>query len=510
MKTWKLLGFALLSLALCATSCNKPDKQKGGSQLALTINNGKTSIAADGSDAATFTVIQTKDDGTKIDVTTTAEFTANGVAFEGYKFTTKTAGTYTIVATYDGLTSNEVRVTASSLSLSVDLESIAANGQGTATFTVTYEDRDVTADATITNLSSDEIYPKGINTFTSPNYTGEFQFSAQYNNLTSNTVTVTVVPATAPTLRLIPSVGRVNVNDIVTFTVENNGTDITDAAKIKVVDGDYLEGNSYTMTATGTVQFMAEYEGATSPVVSVSTKEFFKNVLIFKFTNIDCSYCPQLAQSIEIAAETQPIIDVAIHYTRTGAPDPMVKDEALFADYRPYLMATGGIALPQAFLDMFEAQIPGAVSSDMVVSYVKPLAVRPAYAGIAASAKADGSQVTATVNVTSASNTRELYLAVMLIENGIRYKQSGSNLGDNYVHNHIYRELATETIYGEQLGTLANNQQVTKTYTFDAANYDVNNCHIVAYVLYKDGENYIATNAIDVPMNNWVDYEFVE
>ena len=506
MKTWKLLGFALLSLALCATACNKPDNHKGGSsQLALTINDGKTSIAADGRDAATFTVIQTKEDGTKIDVTTTAEFTANGVAFEGYKFTTKTAGTYTIVATYDGLTSNEVRVTASSLSLSVDLESIAANGQGTATFTVTYEDKDVTADATITNLSSNEIYPKGANTFTSPNYTGEFQFSAQYNNLTSNTVTVTVVPATAPALRLIPSAGRVNVNDVVTFTVENNGTDITDAAKITLVDGDYLESNTYTMAATGTVQFMAEYEGATSPVVSVSTKEFFKNVLIFKFTNVNCSYCPELAKSIEIAAETQPIVEVAIHSSVMGA-DPMIKDENLFSDFGKYY----GSQLPWAFLDMFQAQIQGAVSSDMVIGYVKPLALRPAYAGIAASAKADGSQVTATVNVTSSSNSRDLYLAVMLVENGIRYSQKGSDLGANYVHNHTYRALATSTVYGEQLGTLANNQQVTKTYTFDASQYDVNNCHIVAYVLYKDGENYIATNAIDVPMNNWVDYEFAE
>ena len=506
MKTWKLLGFELFAIALCATSCNKPDKQKGGSsKLALTINDGKTSIAADGRDAATFTVIMTREDGSTMDVTFDAAFTANDTPFEGNKFTTKTAGEYTIVATYEGMTSNAVRVTASSLSLSVDLESIAANGQGTATFTVTYQDKDVTADASITNLSTGEYYAKGANTFTSPNYTGEFQFSAQYNNLTSNTVTVNVVAAEAPALRLIPSAGRVSAGSQVTFTVENAGEDVTDAAMIKMVDGDYIKGATYTMASEGTVSFVAEFKGATSPAVSISTKDFMKNVLIFKFTNVNCSFCPELAKAIEIASETQPIVEVAIHSSVMGS-DPMIKDEALFSDFGRYF----GNQLPWAFLDMFEAQIPGAVSSDRVIDYVKPLALRSAYAGIAASAKANGSQITATVNVTASSSSRDLYVAAMLLENGIRYSQKGSDLGSNYVHNHTFRALATPTVYGDQLGTLANNEQVTKTYTFDASQYDVNNCHVVCYVLYKDGDAYIATNAIDVPVNSWVDYEFVK
>lgn len=505
MKTWKLLSCALLALIAVATSCNKPNTNGGGSSssLALTINDGKTSIAADGRDAATFTVVLTREDGSTMDVTTTATFTANDTPFEGYKFTTKTAGEYTIVASYEGMTSNAVRVTASSLSLAVDSESIAANGQGTATFTVTYEDKDVTADAIITNVTTGEMYKKGANTFTSPNYTGEFQFTAEYNNLKSNAITVKVVAAEPAALRLIPSVGRVTAGEKVTFTVENNGTDVTKDAKIKVVDGDYIENATYTMSE-GTVKFVAEYEGNTSTEVSVSTKDFFKNVLLFKFTNVNCSWCPMLAQAIEIASETQPIVEVAIHSSVMGS-DPMIKDEKLFSDFGKYF----GNKLPWAFLDMFEQQIPEAVSSDQVISYVKPLALRPSYAGLSASAKADGSTVTATVNVT-ASSSKDLYLGVMLVENGIRYSQKGSDLGANYVHNHTYRALATETVYGESLGTLSNNQQVTKTYTFDASEYNVDNCQIVCYVLYKDGNNYVATNAINVPMNDWVGYEFVD
>lgn len=503
MKTWKLLGFALLALALCATSCNKPDKQKGGSsKLALTINDGKTSIAADGRDAATFTVIMTREDGSTMDVTTTATFTANDVPFNGYRFTTKTAGEYTIVATYEGMTSNAVRVTASSLSLSVDLESIAANGQGTATFTVTYQDQDVTADATITNVTTGELYNKGVNTFTSPNYTGDFQFSAQYNNLTSNTVTVNVVAAEAPALRLIPSAGRVSAGSQVTFTVKNAGEDVTDAAMIKMVDGDYIEGATYTMASEGTVSFVAEFEGATSPAVSISTKDFFKNVLLFKFTSVGCQACPELAKSIEIAAESQPIVEVAIHSSMMGA-DPMIKDEDKFSHFRYSV-------LPTAFVDFDATSFIGGTTSDGIITMLKPLTIRPTYAGIAASAEANGSQITATINVTSSSSSRDLYVVAMLVENGIRYTQKGSDLGSNYVHNHTFRALATPTVYGDQLGTLDNNEQVTKTYTFDASQYDVNNCHVVCYVLYKDGDAYIATNAIDVPVNSWVDYEFVK
>lgn len=502
MKTWKLLSCALLALTAVVTSCNKPTPNGGGSSssLALTINDGKTSIAADGRDAATFTVVLTREDGSTMDVTTTATFTANDTPFEGYKFTTKTAGEYTIVATYDGMTSNAVRVTASALTLAVDNESIAANGQGTATFTVTYEDKDVTADATITNVTTGEMYKKGANTFTSPNYTGEFQFTAEYNNLKSNAITVKVVAAEPAALRLIPSVGRVTAGEKVTFTVENNGTDVTKDAKIKVVDGDYIENATYTMSE-GTVKFVAEYEGNTSAEVSVSTKDFFKNVLLFKFTSVGCTACPELAKSIEIAAEVQPIVEVAVHSSMMGA-DPMLKDEEKFTHFRYSV-------LPTAFVDFDAATFMGGTTSDGIITIIKPVAMRPAYAGISASAKADGSTVTATVNVTGTSS-KELYLGVMLIENGIHSAQKGSDLGDNYVHNHTYRAMATETIYGESLGALGTNEQVTKTYTFDASEYNVDNCQIVCYVLYKDGDNYVATNTINVPMNDWVGYEFVD
>lgn len=513
MKTWKLLSCVLLALTVVATSCNKPGPNKGGSSssLALTINDGKTSIAADGRDAATFTVVLTREDGSTMDVTTTASFTANDTPFEGYKFTTKTAGEYTIVATYEGMTSNAVRVTASSLSLSVDPESIAANGQGTATFTVTYEDRDVTADATITNVTTGEMYKKGANTFTSPNYTGEFQFTAEYNNLKSNAITVKVVAAEPAALRLIPSVGRVNAGETVTFKVENNGTDVTKDAKIKVVDGDYIENATYTM-GEGTVKFVAEYEGNTSAEVCVSTKDFLKNILVFKFTNVDCPNCPALADALEIASEVLPIVEVAVHYTRTTpTPDPMVKDENLFADFRAQgLVGPTGVQLPNAFGDLFEVNFVGRMTSAEVINYLKPLSLRQTYAGLSAEVKAEGTTVTATANVTSSSATRDFYLGAMLVENGIRYAQSGSNMGDNYTHNHTYREMGAGNLYGKSLGVLAVNQQVTETFTFDASKYNVDNCHVVFYVLYKDGDKYVATNAIDVPMNDSVGYEFVD
>jgi hypothetical protein len=45
------------------------------------------------------------------DVTATSTFTANGIAISGATFSSETAGTYSIVATYNGVTSNAVVVT---------------------------------------------------------------------------------------------------------------------------------------------------------------------------------------------------------------------------------------------------------------------------------------------------------------------------------------------------------------------------------------------------------------
>lgn len=75
----------------------------------LTLSSNKSSILANGSDAAVLTVFFS---GTQEDVTSKAELFANDEPLSIREFTTSTPGNYTLKAVYNGVTSNTVNITA--------------------------------------------------------------------------------------------------------------------------------------------------------------------------------------------------------------------------------------------------------------------------------------------------------------------------------------------------------------------------------------------------------------
>ena len=93
----------------------------------------------------------------------------------------------------------------------------------------TYEGEDVTATSTITNVTLGEEYAQGANEFVSPSYVGEFEFTAKYRNLTSNTVKVTVEAAPAAELRLVVDKPRLQSGESATFTVPVSYTHLTES-----------------------------------------------------------------------------------------------------------------------------------------------------------------------------------------------------------------------------------------------------------------------------------------
>ena len=516
MKTFKSLSFVLMTAALSLTACDTPSDgpgpETGEKKLMLSVD--KTSIMSDGRDKATFTVKYGTEEKS-VDVTSDAVIMNGTAAIEGSTFTSTTPETYTFTATYEDpesgetVTSNEVTVTASSLTLSVDAETIVSNGLGKATFTVTYEGEDVTATSTITNVTLGEEYAQGANEFVSPSYVGEFEFTAKYRNLTSNTVKVTVEAAPAAELRLVVDKPRLQSGESATFTVLDKGTDVTASAKIKnVTSGDYLDGATFTMGSDKTVQFVAEYNDKTSQTLSVGSGNFHKSVMVLKFTSIGCSYCPQMATALEKANESYDngtrMVEVSVHHPNMGS-DPMIP--ANIDEFNSYFFRQRTTGLPQTYYDMdLLSYSLGAESTSAILGKVKPLARTVAGVGIAADAEADGSNLKVNVNVT-ASVANEYYLAVMLLENGIVHSQSGG--GDNYVHNHTLRETLSESIFGDSLGAMTVGQTVSKEYSITAnAEYEIDNCSIVCYVCTKSGDVWSVSNVVSFPVGSWADVTF--
>ena len=109
------------------------------------LSADKTEITADGADFATLKVMQ----GTK-DVTSSAQFTANGEKMLSNRFATTTAGEYTLEATYADpsgaqLTDRIVVKALPSLLLTADKDEITANGRDEVAFRVTSDGTDITA-----------------------------------------------------------------------------------------------------------------------------------------------------------------------------------------------------------------------------------------------------------------------------------------------------------------------------------------------------------------------------
>ncbi len=104
-----LFYMAWASLALLVASCsgNTDEESVKPAEKKLVLSADKTEIAADGVDAATFTV---KLDG--VNVTSSAVITCDGEELEGATFSTEVAGQYTFKATLDGITSNSATVKA--------------------------------------------------------------------------------------------------------------------------------------------------------------------------------------------------------------------------------------------------------------------------------------------------------------------------------------------------------------------------------------------------------------
>ena len=164
-------------------TATEPDK-------VVELTADKSEIVADNADMVTFTV---KVDG--VDMTTECTITNINyeAVIEGSTFTSDVAGEFVFVATYDKWTSNEVEIVATAVEVPVqktlkiksDVNRIKADGTEKATFTVTYGEDDVTADAEIYCSNHEGVTVEG-NTFSSTTV-GAYSFRARYDGQTTGT-----------------------------------------------------------------------------------------------------------------------------------------------------------------------------------------------------------------------------------------------------------------------------------------------------------------------------------
>ena len=354
--------------------------------------------------------------------------------------------------------------------------------------------------ATIVNQTSGETWDRGVHSFASY-LSDEYEFKASYQGLQSNAVKVVVTREEANPLVIMATRPRIAADgsDATSFKVTYEGGDVTDAAKIKnLATGEYLESNSFSYSGDlQVVAFEAEYNGVVSEPVHVGFGDFYKNVLLYRFTATWCGPCSAFMSVLKVALGVYPdrLVEVAIHQSDMYTSN----DNPLFLQYFSVP------AIPAVFFDFDKKnqQDPSVMSVTDVVNIIKEYQATGAKVGIAMSSTVDADRnVTVSVRVTP-SEAGMYRLGVILLEDGIEGAQSGTS---RFIHDNTMRALAT-SLGGDSLGEVAENTEVVKEYTFSLEGY-TDNCRVVAYVNTADGDVYATTNAASCPVNGRTDYRF--
>lgn len=234
-------------LVLFFVSCSDNNKKQSEPSTSVTLTTDKTAITADGTDAATLTVMSGKND-----VTSKATFKVDGKELKGNKFTSTEPGIFKIVASVDGKDTNDVTVEAKAkeyaLQLTANKEALLLDGNDEIIFTVkTKADEDITSKATIKvngiEISGNKYIPSKV---------GEYKAEASFNGQSSNILTFQVnevkdIILEADNLKFVYDGGQTKV----TFKVKDKEKkDITAECKFFVNDKQ-IESNVFTPPTYG-------------------------------------------------------------------------------------------------------------------------------------------------------------------------------------------------------------------------------------------------------------------
>ena len=279
-RTYYFLIFALLGLIACET---EPQETTQGT-LYLYADN--TEIYANGEDAVTFTV---KDkEGTVLE-DASIYFADTHEALDGNQFKTKYAGQYSFYAQRDTAKSDVINIVAKAdnpnpgpdpgpdpqdkeLKLSVEPATIYVDE--TATFKVECDGNDVTSDATIYLAEGDVALEGATYTATAE---GVYAFYAKYNDVTSNSVELTVrkkIIEEEKPIELVATELTIKANgvDATKFTVTQDGANVTDKSTIYVNES-ILNGNRFITTTPGTYTVYAVKGEQKSNELTITAEE---------------------------------------------------------------------------------------------------------------------------------------------------------------------------------------------------------------------------------------------
>jgi len=487
MKALYLYAFTLLLLF----SCSDGKEDIPVKEIFLTADRSQT--IADGVETITFTVVTLEGD----DITTEAKIFIDDREIPGNSYSSTEAGTFTVVAHYEGVSSKPIEITfeKEEIFLTADRSQTIADGVQAITFTVTtLAGSDITAEAKI--FINDTEIPGHSYASTEA---GTFTVVAQYKGAASQALEVTFEKIVDADLR-IKSSKNVIVSDGIDRVEFSCATIIGDeqypfgGEVTYFIDGQAIEGNVFSTTTPGSYKVSAQTKTAKIEEIEIVAQTKFVatgKIFVELVAATWCPYCPAGLFYLNELVTDPRVVAMCIH--PQSDQDPFqCNDEG-----KKMYTSLGVGSVPTVILNRDKNKMlvgPEQISNfppEYVLGFVDS---RPKL-GIALTCEVkDAGRIEAKAYVAATENMSDVKCVALLVENHLVHDQNNNikpELGNpikNFEHNHVYRNCYDSGIWGENV-SLTSEKILEKTFVFTPdPSYVKENCEVIVLITNSKNE----------------------
>lgn len=283
------------------------------------------------------------------------------------------------------------------------------------------------------------------NSYNAPS-TGEYEVTATFEDLTSSSITVNVLPIIVD-IDVQTAQASYNLGERIDFRVmaiDNDGNliDVTNAADVVITGSEsYNTGNIVIPGVVGDVEAYATFEEFTSDPKTVSVADngntpgsFTKKALIEDFTGTWCGWCPRVSQGIELCLDqSDNVVPIGVHI-----------GDFMENSYGNQIANSFGVnSFPTAYINR---TTEWAYPENSNVNQVTSQATGTTQNGIAINSAIKDRELSFIVSAGFGQNTSGARVVVFLLENGIMANQAnytsfygGVDPIQNFVHDHVLR-----------------------------------------------------------------------
>lgn len=315
------------------------------------------------------------------------------------------------------------------------------------------------------------------------------------------------------------------MGDTITFTVTNEGVDVTAESKIYNKDGYQEITNPFVVEADGLYEFYAVYGTSITKTIKVSVApsipelpedddptntSFNHRVLLVDHTGTKCGYCPLMMEALrEVAAPEgyhDKFYEAMSHTYNNDDPSWSRSAEVVTAHYGALVSG-----YPSLTFNFYHPASASYYATDIKSQIDALWKADGADAGVMA-ATTGGNTVVAVAAEVKAKVTGDYRITAWLLEDDIYAPQSGTSDESFYTHNNSIRHIASsDPITGFDLGTIEAGATAYKEMALEiqSAKWNKEKLKVLVIVTARNSSNRYEIVAMNIcPINGSVKYDY--